>query len=155
MTCAVRRGAKSTRTRSSATFTAGSTMSRYSSHDPNFDPVSGVLKNRLGITDAATLEKVEAALVATRAQALKVGTTIATMRKSGRLANRPHKIWCADAVAAVRDATKCVGASGAVPWPNAIRPYDLRRGRCQALFVGARHGVPGAGQAQPLQKAQH
>ncbi len=41
-------------------------MSRYSSHDPNVDTVSGVLKNRLGITDAATLEKAEAALVAAR-----------------------------------------------------------------------------------------
>ena len=67
-------------------------MSRYSSHNHYLDPESGVLKNRLGITDAATLEKVEAALVATRAQALKVGTTIATMGNSGRFANRPHKI---------------------------------------------------------------
>ena len=55
---------------SSATFTAGSTMSRYSSHDHYLDPDSGVLKNRLGITDAATLEKAEAALVATRSYEL-------------------------------------------------------------------------------------
>jgi fido (protein-threonine AMPylation protein) len=45
-------------------------MSRYSSHDPNLDPASGVLKNRLGITDADTLEKAEAALVATRSYEL-------------------------------------------------------------------------------------
>jgi cell filamentation protein len=45
-------------------------MSRYSSHDPYLDPASGVLKNRLGITDAATLEQAEAALVATRSYAL-------------------------------------------------------------------------------------
>lgn len=45
-------------------------MSRYSSHDPDLDPASGVLKNRLGITDAATLEKAEAALVATRSYEL-------------------------------------------------------------------------------------
>jgi fido (protein-threonine AMPylation protein) len=41
-------------------------MSRYSDSDPYLDPESGVLKNRLGITDEATLEKAEAALVATR-----------------------------------------------------------------------------------------
>ena len=45
-------------------------MSRYSSHDHYLDPASGVLKNRLGITDAATLEKAEAALVATRSYEL-------------------------------------------------------------------------------------
>jgi fido (protein-threonine AMPylation protein) len=45
-------------------------MSRYSSHDHYLDPVSGVLKNRLGITDAATLEEAEAALVATRSYEL-------------------------------------------------------------------------------------
>ena len=45
-------------------------MSRYSSHDPDLDPVSGVLKNRLGITDAATLEKAEAALAAARSYEL-------------------------------------------------------------------------------------
>jgi len=56
--------------RSSATFAAGSTMSRYSSHDNYIDPASGVLKNRLGITDAATLEQAEAALVATRSYEL-------------------------------------------------------------------------------------
>jgi cell filamentation protein len=45
-------------------------MSRYPSHDHYLDPASGVLKNRLGITDAATLEKAEAALVATRSYEL-------------------------------------------------------------------------------------
>jgi len=45
-------------------------MSRYSSHDHYLDPASGVLKNRLGITDAATLEQAEAALVATRSYEL-------------------------------------------------------------------------------------
>jgi cell filamentation protein len=45
-------------------------MSRYSSHDPYIDPASGVLKNRLGITDATTLEQAEAALVATRSYEL-------------------------------------------------------------------------------------
>jgi cell filamentation protein len=41
-------------------------MSRYSGDDPYLDPASGVLKNRLGITDEAMLEQAEAALVATR-----------------------------------------------------------------------------------------
>lgn len=41
-------------------------MSRYSESDPYLDPASGVLKNRLGITDPATLEEIEASLVATR-----------------------------------------------------------------------------------------
>jgi cell filamentation protein len=41
-------------------------MSRYSDSDPYLDPASGVLKNRLGITDEAELEKAEAAFVATR-----------------------------------------------------------------------------------------
>ena len=45
-------------------------MSRYSSHDHYLDPASGVLKNRLGITDAAALERAEAALVATRSYEL-------------------------------------------------------------------------------------
>jgi fido (protein-threonine AMPylation protein) len=45
-------------------------MSRYPSRDHYLDPVSGVLNNRLGITDAATLEKAEAALVATRSYEL-------------------------------------------------------------------------------------
>jgi len=40
-------------------------MSRYPVDDPYLDPASGVLKNRLGITDAATLEETEAALAAT------------------------------------------------------------------------------------------
>jgi cell filamentation protein len=56
--------------RSFATFTSGSRMSRYFDHDPYIDPESGVLKNRLGITDEATLEQAEAALVATRSYAL-------------------------------------------------------------------------------------
>ena len=45
-------------------------MSRYSSHDPYLDPASGVLKNRFGITDQATLEATEASLVALRSYAL-------------------------------------------------------------------------------------
>jgi cell filamentation protein len=45
-------------------------MSRYSGRDHCLDPESGVLKNRLGITDAATLEQAEAALVATRSYEL-------------------------------------------------------------------------------------
>ncbi len=45
-------------------------MPRYSGDDPYLDPASGVLKNRLGITDAATLEQAEAALVATRSYEL-------------------------------------------------------------------------------------
>jgi cell filamentation protein len=45
-------------------------MSRYPSHDHYLDPASGVLKNRLGITDAAVLERAEAALVATRSYEL-------------------------------------------------------------------------------------
>jgi cell filamentation protein len=49
-----------------ATFTADSRMSRYSGDDPYLDRASGVLKNRLGITNQATLEQTEAAFVATR-----------------------------------------------------------------------------------------
>ena len=45
-------------------------MSRNSSHDHYLDPASGVLKNRLGINDAATLELAEAALAATRSYQL-------------------------------------------------------------------------------------
>ena len=45
-------------------------MSRCSVDDPYVDPASGVLKNRLGITGAATLEETEAALVATRSYEL-------------------------------------------------------------------------------------
>jgi hypothetical protein len=45
-------------------------MSRYSSHDPYLDPASGVLKNRFGITDEATLEATEASLVALRSYEL-------------------------------------------------------------------------------------
>lgn len=41
-------------------------MSRYSENDPYLDPATGVLRNRLGISDEATLEKTEAALAATR-----------------------------------------------------------------------------------------
>lgn len=41
-------------------------MSRNPGDDPYVDLESGVLKNRLGITDEATLEQAEAALVATR-----------------------------------------------------------------------------------------
>ena len=45
-------------------------MSRYSSHDEYVDPATGVLKNRLGITDTATLETTEAQFVAARAREL-------------------------------------------------------------------------------------
>ena len=41
--------ARSTRMKSSATFTVASRMSRYSDSDPYLDPASGVLKNRLDI----------------------------------------------------------------------------------------------------------
>ncbi len=43
---------------------------RYSSDDHYLDLASGILKNRLGITEAATLEQAEAALVATRSYEL-------------------------------------------------------------------------------------
>jgi cell filamentation protein len=45
-------------------------MSRYSGHDQYLDPISGVLKNRLDITDATTLEQAEGAFVATRSYEL-------------------------------------------------------------------------------------
>lgn len=45
-------------------------MSPYSGHDHYFDSESGVLKNLLGIRDAAKLEQAEAALVATRSYEL-------------------------------------------------------------------------------------
>jgi len=45
-------------------------MSRYSDNDPYLDPASGVLRNRLGIADEATLEQTEAAFVATRSYEL-------------------------------------------------------------------------------------
>jgi fido (protein-threonine AMPylation protein) len=45
-------------------------MTKYSGRDHYLDPVSGVLKNRLGITDAAILEQSEEALVATRSHEL-------------------------------------------------------------------------------------
>ncbi|TFL14025.1 hypothetical protein CSC67_07585 [Pusillimonas caeni] len=43
-------------------------MNKYSEHpsDPYFDATHGILRNRLNITDAAELERVEAALVAVR-----------------------------------------------------------------------------------------
>jgi hypothetical protein len=53
----------STRTILSAPFTAGSRMTKYSGRDDYLDPASGVLKNRFGITDAATLERTEATIV--------------------------------------------------------------------------------------------
>ncbi len=45
-------------------------MSRYSGDDTYLDPVSGVLKNRFGIVDAAILEIAEADLVAARSREL-------------------------------------------------------------------------------------
>jgi fido (protein-threonine AMPylation protein) len=47
-------------------------MSRSSGQDPYLDPASGVLKNRFGITDAATLEATEADLVAARSRELSL-----------------------------------------------------------------------------------
>jgi hypothetical protein len=45
-------------------------MSRYSDSDPYLDPATGVLRNRLGITDEAALEAAEANMVATRSYEL-------------------------------------------------------------------------------------
>jgi len=45
-------------------------MPRYSDSDPYLDPATGVLINRLGIADEATLEQTEAAFVATRSYEL-------------------------------------------------------------------------------------
>jgi cell filamentation protein len=45
-------------------------MSRYSDGDPYIDAATGVLKNRLEIADEATLEEIEADLVATRSYEL-------------------------------------------------------------------------------------
>src|SRR5579863_10486867 len=47
-------------------------MSRHSGDDPYLDPASGVLKNRLGITDGDALEQTEAALVSTRSYELSL-----------------------------------------------------------------------------------
>jgi cell filamentation protein len=47
-------------------------MSPYSGHDHYFDSESGVLKNLLGIRDAAKLEQAEAAFVATRSYELSL-----------------------------------------------------------------------------------
>jgi cell filamentation protein len=46
------------------------TMSRYSGNDPYLDPATGILKNRLGITDKTTLEQTEADIVAVRSYEL-------------------------------------------------------------------------------------
>lgn len=45
-------------------------MSRYSAFDGQSDPLTGVLKNLLGITDPATFDAVEADLVAARSRQL-------------------------------------------------------------------------------------
>ncbi|HUE02470.1 MAG TPA: hypothetical protein VMR62_23075 [Bryobacteraceae bacterium] len=45
-------------------------MSRYFDNDPYLDPATGVLNNRLGITDEAVLEQAEADIVATRSYQL-------------------------------------------------------------------------------------
>jgi cell filamentation protein len=45
-------------------------MSRYSDNDPYLDATTGVLINRLDITDESTLEQAEAALAATRSYEL-------------------------------------------------------------------------------------
>jgi cell filamentation protein len=72
MTCSAPLEARSTLMTFAATFIAGSRMSRHFGDDPYLDPVSGVLKNRLGITDEARLAQVEAALVATRSYELSL-----------------------------------------------------------------------------------
>jgi cell filamentation protein len=51
-------------------------MSRYSGLDRYFDSETGVLKNLLGIKDAAKLEQAEAALVATRSYELSSRTLL-------------------------------------------------------------------------------
>lgn len=48
-------------------------MSRYSDHDVYLDPVSGVLRNRFGVEDAAELEGLEARIVAARSRELVKG----------------------------------------------------------------------------------
>lgn len=45
-------------------------MARCSDSDPYLDPATGVLKNRLGITDESTLEQAEASFVAARSYEL-------------------------------------------------------------------------------------
>lgn len=45
-------------------------MAKYEGRDPYLDPETGVLKNRLGITDESELEKAEAAFVAWRSYEL-------------------------------------------------------------------------------------
>lgn len=45
-------------------------MAKHSGNDPYTDPASGVLRNRLGITDAALLEATEADFVAERSREL-------------------------------------------------------------------------------------
>ena len=47
-------------------------MSRYSSHDKYLDPASGILKNRFGIADEATLQATEADPIAARSRELAV-----------------------------------------------------------------------------------
>lgn len=47
-------------------------MPRHPGDDPYLDPATGVLKNRLGIADATTLEQAEAAIVATRSYELSL-----------------------------------------------------------------------------------
>jgi fido (protein-threonine AMPylation protein) len=47
-------------------------MSRYSGRDHYLDPVTGVLKNRFGITDPLVLEATEADLVAARSRELSL-----------------------------------------------------------------------------------
>jgi cell filamentation protein len=47
-------------------------MSRYSDRDPYLDPETGVLRNRLGLTDEAAIEQAEAACVAVRSYELSL-----------------------------------------------------------------------------------
>jgi fido (protein-threonine AMPylation protein) len=55
-------------------------MSQYSGDDPYIDPVSGVLKNRLGITDEVSLEAAEADFAAERSRELKSPLTMRLFR---------------------------------------------------------------------------
>lgn len=51
-------------------------MSRYSDHDSYLDPVSGILRNRLGILDVAALEATEASFAALRSTELALAPLI-------------------------------------------------------------------------------
>jgi fido (protein-threonine AMPylation protein) len=73
--------------KSFATLTAAFRMSRYSYSDPYLDPASGVLKNRLDIADATTLEQAEADIVATRSYELSQNTVKRQFRSRAPVGN--------------------------------------------------------------------